>query len=158
MRSALLSLPTPTPSPSPQPGTPAAQGHRWLRDNFPGPGRRQLEFVFLFAFPNCACGFPGAAAAFGFHGRFCADPKNRRRHKRGHNRPVTQPHQRRPAGWDRGTGDGDTAACPTDTGGDMGAPEKRQGLGGSRHTCDTSGFAGHCRSSGGDTNTAQLWC
>lgn len=45
------------------------------------PWKARREFAFLFAFPNCACGFPGAAAGSGFHGRFCADLENRGRHK-----------------------------------------------------------------------------
>lgn len=45
------------------------------------PWKSRQEFAFLFALPNCACGFPGAAAGSGFHGRFCADLENRGRHK-----------------------------------------------------------------------------
>lgn len=38
-----------------------------------GPGvKAGKEFAFIFAFPNCTSGFPGTAAGFGFHGRFCA--------------------------------------------------------------------------------------
>lgn len=39
------------------------------------------EFAFVFAFPNCASGFPGTSAGLGFHGRFCAGRENRGRHK-----------------------------------------------------------------------------
>lgn len=58
-----------------------AWGHRWPRDKLPEPWKARQEFAFLFAFPNCACGFPGAAAGSGFHGRFCADLEKRGRHK-----------------------------------------------------------------------------
>lgn len=51
------------------------------RGQLPEPWKARQGFAFLFAFPNCACGFPGAAAGSGFHGRFCADLENRGRHK-----------------------------------------------------------------------------
>lgn len=85
--SPCLSGPALTPSPSPQMGTRVAWAHRWpgetsvARGQLREPWKARQEFAFLFAFPNCACGFPGAAACSGFHGRFCADLENRGRHK-----------------------------------------------------------------------------
>lgn len=81
--SLFLSGPALTPSPSPQMGTRhiTGLGTSVAQGQLSEPCKARQEFAFLFAFPNCACGFPGAAAGSGFHGRFCADLENRGRHK-----------------------------------------------------------------------------
>lgn len=79
--SCCLPSPAPVPSPSLQLGTPVAPGTSVAQGQLSWPWKASEEFAFIFAFPNCACGFPGAAPGFGFHGRFCVDPENRGRHK-----------------------------------------------------------------------------
>lgn len=59
----LLPGPAPMPSPSPQPGPPVAQGHRWPRDNFPGPGRQHRNLHLYLHFLIAPAGFLGQRLA-----------------------------------------------------------------------------------------------
>nr|XP_026652198.1 uncharacterized protein LOC113459884 [Zonotrichia albicollis]XP_026652199.1 uncharacterized protein LOC113459884 [Zonotrichia albicollis]XP_026652200.1 uncharacterized protein LOC113459884 [Zonotrichia albicollis]XP_026652201.1 uncharacterized protein LOC113459884 [Zonotrichia albicollis] len=61
-----------TPSPSAQVGTSEARAHQWpghiggtsvAQGRLWEPWKARRGFALLFAFPNCACGFPGAALA-----------------------------------------------------------------------------------------------
>lgn len=150
-RSCPDAFPIPTAGDTSGLGTSVAQGQ------LSQPWKAAQEFAFIFAFPNCACRFPGAAAGFGFHGRFCADPENRGRHK---GATMDLPLTRIKGGrWGGGTVDRGTVACP---------PRHRQhgsGRGerpwagkeaGWQPTLTGHRWFWHCQSSGGDTTPAGL--
>lgn len=160
--SCCLPGPAPMPSPSLQLGTPVAPGTSVAQGQLSWPWKASEEFAFIFAFPNCACGFPGAAPGFGFHGRFCVDPENRGRHKGATmDLPLTRIKGGRRGGTGRGHhGRGHRSLAPPPQRcqhrGGCGDPPQAGEEAGRRRILVGRWWFWHCQSSSGDTTPVGL--